>query len=147
MTYKTTTPEQTEQLGSALAKALHAGDILAYTGDLGAGKTAMTRGIAHGIGYTESVTSPTFTLVHEYLGGSLPLFHFDLYRLDHEDQLFDIGFDDYLARKGVCIIEWSEKAPQTLSTEQVIWIDIAVTDVQRTITITPPPERDLDLSQ
>ena len=98
---------ETEELGATLAKYLHAGSVIAYLGDLGAGKTAFTRGLARGLGCTGRVTSPTFTIVNEY-EGTLPLFHFDMYRLSDADELFDIGWEDYLARGGVCVVEWSE---------------------------------------
>ena len=84
------------------------GDVLAYYGDLGAGKTAFTRGLASSLGVTEPVPSPTYTIVDEYLSGRLPLFHFDMYRLGSADELFDIGWEDYLARGGICAVEWSE---------------------------------------
>ena len=108
MIYLTNSPEQTEKIGAALAKILTPGTVLAYRGDLGAGKTAFTRGLARGLGYTEPVTSPTYTIVNEYLGGRLPLFHFDMYRLASSDDLWDIGWEDYLDRGGVCAVEWSE---------------------------------------
>ena len=104
---------ETEALGMALAKQLRAGSIIAYLGDLGAGKTAFTRGLAQGLGCTGRVTSPTFTIVNEY-EGTLPLFHFDMYRLNDADELFDIGWDDYLNRGGVCAVEWSENIEEEL---------------------------------
>ena len=87
---------------------------MAFTGDLGAGKTAFTRGIARGLGIGDRVTSPTFAIVNEYEGGRLPLFHFDMYRLTSSDELFDIGWEDYLARGGVCAVEWSENVADAL---------------------------------
>ena len=108
MEFITNSPEETEALGEKLAKILTPGTILAYRGDLGAGKTAFTRGLARGLGCREQVTSPTYTIVNEYLGGRLPLFHFDMYRLRCADDLFDIGWDDYLERNGICAVEWSE---------------------------------------
>ena len=108
MIFTTNSPMETEGIGEALGKILPAGAVLAYEGDLGAGKTAFTRGLARGLGYTEPVTSPTYTIVNEYLGGRMPLFHFDMYRLGSEDELFDIGWEDYLDRCGVCAVEWSE---------------------------------------
>ena len=108
MEFITTSPEQTEALGAALAARLWPGAVIAYRGDLGAGKTAFTRGLARGLGVREPVTSPTYTIVNEYLGGRLPLFHFDMYRLGSEDELFDIGWEDYLDRSGICAVEWSE---------------------------------------
>lgn len=108
MEFVTNSPEQTEQLGQRLGAVLPAGAVVAFTGDLGAGKTAFTRGLARGLGIPGQVTSPTFTIVNEYEGGRLPLFHFDMYRLGSSDELFDIGWEDYLARGGVCAVEWSE---------------------------------------
>ena len=108
MEYITHFPEETEALGEKLAALLTPGCIIAYRGDLGAGKTAFTRGLARGLGCQEAVTSPTYTIVNEYLGGRLPLFHFDMYRLSCADDLFDIGWDDYLDRNGICAVEWSE---------------------------------------
>lgn len=107
-------PEQTEALGAALAQRLQAGTVIAYRGDLGAGKTAFTRGLARGLGCKELVTSPTYTIVNEYLGGRLPLFHFDMYRLESSDDLFDIGWEDYLDRGGICAVEWSENVEDAM---------------------------------
>ena len=108
MEYITNSPSETEAVGVALARVLQPGTVIAYRGDLGAGKTAFTRGLAKGLGVKERVTSPTYTIVNEYLGGRMPLFHFDMYRLGSEDELFDIGWEDYLDRCGVCAVEWSE---------------------------------------
>lgn len=101
---------ETEKIGERLASRLRSGDVIAYAGGLGAGKTAFTRGLARGLGFQGRVTSPTFTIVNEY-DGNLPLFHFDMYRLGDEDELFDIGWEEYLARGGVCAVEWSERVP------------------------------------
>ena len=114
MTYLTNSPGETEAIGAALGKVLRPGTVIAYRGDLGAGKTAFTRGLAKGLGCTDLVTSPTYTIVNEYLGGRLPLFHFDMYRLRSSDDLFDIGWDDYLDRAGVCDVEWSENVEDAL---------------------------------
>ena len=108
MTFYTNSPAETEAVGVALGRVLQPGAVIAYRGDLGAGKTAFTRGLARGLGISGQVTSPTFTIVNEYEGGRLPLFHFDMYRLSSSDELFDIGWEDYLARGGVCAVEWSE---------------------------------------
>ena len=110
----TNSPEETEALGARLAGALEPGAVVAFTGDLGAGKTAFVRGLARGLGIPDRVTSPTFTIVNEYEGGRLPLFHFDLYRLGSADELFDIGWEDYLAQGGVCAVEWSERMEELL---------------------------------
>ena len=135
MEYITNSEEETERLGERLGRVLTPGTVIAYTGDLGAGKTAFTRGLACGLEIPERVTSPTFTIVNEYEGGRLPLLHFDLYRLGSAEELFDIGWEDYLARNGVCAVEWSENAEDAL--EEPILIDISrgERDSQRIITI------------
>ena len=115
MQITTHSADETQALGKKLAESLRPGDVIAYFGDLGAGKTAFTRGIAEGLGVSEQVTSPTYTIVNEYLSGRLPLFHFDMYRLGSADELFDIGWEDYLARGGVCAVEWSENVEEALS--------------------------------
>ena len=137
MEFVTHSPEETEAVGARLAGTLTPGTVIAYTGDLGAGKTAFTRGLARGLGVTERVTSPTFTIVNEYAGGRLPLFHFDLYRLGSSDELFDIGWEDYLSRDGVCAVEWSENVEDALE-GGCIRIDIrrGDGDSDRIITIT-----------
>ena len=114
MHYLTTSPVETDAIGEALGKKITAGTVIAYLGDLGAGKTAFTRGLARGLGYREPVTSPTYTIVNEYLGGRLPLFHFDMYRLHSSDDLWDIGWEDYLDRGGVCAVEWSENVADAM---------------------------------
>ena len=114
MQITTHSADETQALGQRLAKRLLSGDVIAYFGDLGAGKTALTRGIAQGLGVTDLVTSPTYTIVNEYLTGRIPLFHFDMYRLGSSDELFDIGWEDYLARGGVCAVEWSENVEDAL---------------------------------
>ena len=134
MTFTTASPAETEAIGAALGAMIPAGTILAYRGDLGAGKTAFTRGLARGLGYTEPVTSPTYTIVNEYLGGRLPLFHFDMYRLRSSDDLWDIGWDDYLDRNGVCAVEWSENVDEAM--ENAVYVTIEKTgEESRRITI------------
>ena len=134
MIFLTNSPEETEAVGAALAKTLTPGAVIADRGDLGAGKTAFTRGLARGLGYAEPVTSPTYTIVNEYLGGRLPLFHFDMYRLTCGDDLWDIGWDDYLERGGVCAVEWSENVDDAL--EEPILVTIEKTGIEsRRITI------------
>ena len=122
MQYITNSPAETEAIGAALGKLIEPGTVIAYRGDLGAGKTAFTRGLARGLGCTEIVTSPTYTIVNEYLGGRLPLFHFDMYRLRCSDDLFDIGWEDYLDRGGVCAVEWSENVDDAM--EDAVYITI-----------------------
>ena len=108
MVFYSDSPARTEALGELVAARLRPGDVIACYGGLGMGKTAFTRGLARGLGVTEPVTSPTYTIVNEYLSGSMPLFQFDMYRLGSSDELFDIGWEDYLSRGGVCCVEWSE---------------------------------------
>lgn len=140
MEYLSHSAEETEALGAALAQKLRPGDVVAYYGDLGAGKTAFTRGLARGLGCAGRVTSPTFTIVNEY-DGPTPLFHFDMYRLGSSDELYDIGWEDYLARGGVCAVEWSERISDALPpgavtvtisrcTENEDWRRIAVEGVR-----------------
>ena len=114
MVFITTSPKETEAVGEALGKVLKSGTVVAFEGDLGAGKTAFTRGLARGLGATDMVTSPTYTIVNEYLSGRMPLFHFDMYRLSSSDDLWDIGWEDYLDRGGVCAVEWSENVAEAL---------------------------------
>lgn len=119
MEWITHSPAETEALGARLADALDAGRVVAFTGDLGAGKTAFVSGMARALGVEERVTSPTFTIVNEYEGGRLPLFHFDMYRLGDADELFHIGWEDYLARGGICAVEWSENVAEALEPDAV----------------------------
>ena len=123
MTYETNSPEETERIGAALGRIVRPGTVIACRGGLGAGKTAFTRGLARGLGYTDIVTSPTYTIVNEYLGGRLPLFHFDMYRLSSSDDLWDIGWEDYLDRGGVCCVEWSENVADALEDPITVTID------------------------
>jgi len=133
MIFETHSPEQTEAVGTALAKQLTPGTVVAYRGDLGAGKTAFTRGLARGLGAGEPVTSPTYTIVNEYLSGRLPLFHFDMYRLYSADDLFDIGWEDYLERGGVCAVEWSENVAEAMDGAIVVQIEKTGEDSRRII--------------
>lgn len=135
MEFITNSPIETEKVGEALGKVLIPGSILAYEGDLGAGKTAFTRGLARGLGATEQVTSPTYTIVNEYLSGRMPLFHFDMYRLASSDDLWDIGWEDYLERGGVCAVEWSENVRDAMEDAITVCIQKLGED-SRKITIT-----------
>ena len=144
MQFITNSPQETELLGERLGKTLCGGEVIAYLGDLGAGKTAFTRGLARGLGITMRVTSPTYTIVNEYTGGRLPLFHFDMYRLGSSEELFDIGWEDYLLRGGVCAVEWSENVFDAM--ENAITVAIEKTDDEtRRITI-EGRKNDADLS-
>ena len=118
-----TSEGETEAIGRDLAARLSPGSVVAFTGDLGAGKTAFVRGMAQGLGISQRVTSPTFTIVNEYEGGRLPLFHFDMYRLRDAEDLFDIGWEDFLARGGICAVEWSENIRPALD-DETIYVDI-----------------------
>ena len=130
----TNSPMETEAVGAALGAVLQPGTVLAFTGDLGAGKTAFTRGLARGLGAADRVTSPTYTIVNEYLSGRLPLFHFDMYRLESAEDLWDIGWEDYLERGGVCAVEWSENVAEAM--ENAICVRIEKTgENTRTVTI------------
>ncbi|NLU24491.1 MAG: tRNA (adenosine(37)-N6)-threonylcarbamoyltransferase complex ATPase subunit type 1 TsaE [Clostridiales bacterium] len=122
MEYVSHSVTETESIGAQLGETLRPGTVLAYRGDLGMGKTAFTRGLARGLGVRGRVTSPTFTIVNEY-PGVIPLFHFDMYRLGSSDELFDIGWEDYLARGGVCAVEWSERVSDALPPDTV-WVEI-----------------------
>ena len=134
MEFITNSPAETERIGAALGAILPPGTILAYRGDLGAGKTAFTRGLAKGLGCTDTVTSPTYTIVNEYLSGRLPLFHFDMYRLHSAEDLWDIGWEDYLDRGGICAVEWSENVAEALEGATIITIE-KLGDESRRITI------------
>ena len=137
MEFFTRSPAETEALAERFAAYLSPGDVIAYEGGLGMGKTAFTRGLARGLGYSGHVTSPTFTIVNEYEGSRLPLFHFDMYRLSGADDLFDIGWEDYLDRGGVCDVEWSEMVTEALPPEtiRVHFSRSCENDSWRTITI------------
>ena len=122
MTIYTKSESETEAAGAAFAQNLPDGSVIALYGDLGAGKTAFVRGMARGMGIAARVNSPTFTIVNEYLGGRLPLFHFDLYRLSSGDELFDIGWEDYLRRGGVCAVEWTENVEDAVEPTYTVTI-------------------------
>lgn len=123
MEYLSHSEAETQAIGRELGRRLKPGTVLAYRGDLGMGKTAFTRGLADGLGCSGRVASPTFTIVNEY-EGPIPLFHFDLYRLPDADALFDIGWEDYLDRGGVCAVEWSERVTEALP-EDTVWVTLA----------------------
>lgn len=112
ITVTTTMEEETMQFGRRLGAILSSGDVVLLTGDLGAGKTHFTGGIARALEIDDYITSPTFTVVNEYDGGRIPLIHFDIYRLGSYDELFEIGFEDYLERGGICVIEWADLIPE-----------------------------------
>lgn len=132
--YYSNSVSDTEQFACELAKSLHPGDVIAFTGGLGAGKTAFVRGLAKGLGVSGEVSSPTFSLVHEY-AGAVPLYHFDMYRITDLDDLYSTGFFDYLESGGILAIEWSENIQGVLP-DHTIYIEIEpIGEEQRKITV------------
>ena len=117
--------------GEALAAGLRAGDVVALSGGLGAGKTHFTKGLVRGLGGDDTVTSPTFTLVHEYPSGRLPVFHFDFYRMEREGEVTAIGWDEYLDAGGVCVVEWADRFPALLPAHTQWWALEAESDGRR----------------
>ncbi len=128
----------TQQIAAKFAESLTKGDILTLKGDLGAGKTAFTAGLLQGLGLKNSVSSPTFTIVNEYLNGEIPLYHFDLYRLSDEEDLYNIGIDEYLYGDGICVFEWPELVEELAESYYCIEIlkDLSVSEDYRKIIIT-----------
>ena len=134
MVYITNSEAETEALGAQIAQTLPDGAVLAFFGELGSGKTAFVRGMAQGMGIDCLVNSPTFTIVNEY-EGARSLFHFDMYRLASGDELFDIGWEDYLARGGVCAVEWSENVADAFDGSEISVRFEKLSDTSRRITI------------
>lgn len=133
--YYSDSPQQTEEIAAALAKKLTGGEVIAYRGDLGMGKTCFTRGLAKGLGYTGEVTSPTFAIINEYLGGRLNLFHFDMYRIESWEDLYSCGYFDYIDQGGIIAAEWSENIEGALE-DNTIFVTISkISDTKRKITI------------
>ena len=140
MTIITNNEAETIAAGCNFSSTLSRGTVVAMYGDLGAGKTAFVRGMAKGLGLNARVSSQTFTIVNEYLG-EIPLFHFDMYRLNSEDELFDIGWEDYLGRGGICVVEWSENVEGAFF-DDTIRVNIEkLSDTSRKIIITMPDRR------
>ena len=119
--------EATREVAAQLVPDLKAGSVVALVGDLGAGKTEFVKGLAAGLLSPAVVTSPTFTLIHEYLGGRLPLYHMDFYRLSSEDELDEIGFDDYLSQAGICAVEWANRFPERIP-GTAIWVTLSIAE-------------------
>lgn len=131
---------ETSGIGRELASKLKPGDVIAMYGDLGAGKTAFVRGLAEGLGLDARVSSPTFTIVNEYLG-KMPLFHFDMYRLGGADELFEIGWEDYIARGGICAVEWSENVEDAFYDDTIRVRIEKIDDLSRIVKIEFPEQR------
>ena len=144
MEFEVNSIEETTKLGKELGKILNPGDIICLTGDLGTGKTHITKGISEGLGITDNITSPTFTIVNEYNSGRLKLYHFDVYRVSDPDEIYAIGFDDYIFGDGVSIIEWANYIEEILPKDYLhIYItkDLSKGENYRKITITPYGEK------
>lgn len=140
----TNSQQETEKLGEALARKLPDGAVVAMYGDLGAGKTAFVRGMAKGLGLDCRVSSPTFTIVNEYIGAR-SLFHFDMYRLGSADELFDIGWEDYLSRDAICAVEWSENVREAFNGDEVTVSIEKLDEQRRKITIEGEAYADIEL--
>jgi len=133
-------PEQTQHLGTCLGKLAQAGDVFLLTGNLGNGKTCLTQGIAWGLDVKEYAFSPSFVIVREY-HGRLPLYHIDFYRLNRIEEIIDLGLDEYLYGKGVCVVEWAEKGMAVLPKEHFLINLIYISDTERTISLEPKGHR------
>jgi tRNA threonylcarbamoyladenosine biosynthesis protein TsaE len=139
-TFQTHSPEETRTIGQQIGETLKAGDVIALIGDLGAGKTCLTQGLARGIGIAsqEVVNSPSYTLINEY-AGELPIFHIDLYRLQHHGEIVDLGLEEYLEGNGICIIEWADRMSNLLPANYIqvtmTWVDESTRriELQRTL--------------
>jgi tRNA threonylcarbamoyladenosine biosynthesis protein TsaE len=133
-TFISNTPAETEAIGRQLAEQIGVGSILALRGDLGSGKTVFVKGLVDGLGSRADVTSPTFTILHEYRGGRLPVYHFDFFRLEERESIMRLGLDDYFFGDGVSIIEWAERFPELIP-QQARWILFEIkSENQRAIT-------------
>ncbi len=130
-------PAQTRAIGQQLAEKLQPGDVLLLLGDLGAGKSELTRGIAKGLGVTATVASPSFTILNVYDEGRVPLYHFDWYRLNDVEELYEMGLDEYLGGDGVAVVEWPSQCPEAIP-ESYLEVKITpISESEREITLTP----------
>ena len=133
--YISNSREETEKIGALFADSLKGGEVVAFIGGLGMGKTCFTRGLAKGLGFDGDVTSPTFALINEYLGGRLNLYHFDMYRIESWEDLYSSGFFEYIEENGIVAVEWSENIENALP-ENTVFVEIkALEDEKREITI------------
>ncbi len=112
--------QETEQIGEAIGRAAEPGTVVALIGDLGTGKTTLTKSIARGLGVTETVTSPTFNIIREYKTGRIPLYHFDVYRIGDPDEMFELGYEEYFYGDGICVVEWADIIEELLPEDAVI---------------------------
>ena len=119
-TFESNSPEETLQIGERLAADARPGDVFALSGDLGVGKTVFTKGFAKGLGISEPVSSPTFTILQIYEEGRLPLYHFDVYRIEEPEEMEEIGLDEYLDGNGVCLIEWAGRIAELLPRDTIV---------------------------
>lgn len=131
----TNSEKETFQLGYKIGSLLKKGDVISLNGDLGAGKTHLTKGIAAGLEVDDYITSPTFTIVNEYKG-RLPLYHFDVYRVDDVYEMYEIGFEEYLYGDGVCVIEWGDMVEELLPKEKIYIYIKKIDDNSREVQIT-----------
>lgn len=132
---RTHSPMETRALGERLAQQLHPGDVLLLLGDLGAGKSELTRGLARGLGVTEPITSPTFTILNVYESGRVPLYHFDWYRLNGVDELYEMGLEEYLGGDGVAVIEWPSQCPEAIPDTRLEIVIDPVDETTRDVTL------------
>jgi tRNA threonylcarbamoyladenosine biosynthesis protein TsaE len=144
MNLTTASPEDTQRLGEELGKLSHPGDIFLLSGELGAGKTCLTQGIAWGLGIEGYATSPSFVVMNQYQG-RLPLYHIDLYRLENVAEVMDLGLDDYLYGDGVCVVEWADRAPQAFPTEHLRIKISYLSDTGRRFELEPGGKRYVEL--
>ena len=112
--------KETERIGEAIGRAAEPGTVVALIGDLGTGKTTLTKSIARGLGVTETVTSPTFNIIREYKSGRIPLYHFDVYRIGDPDEMFELGYEEYFYGDGICVVEWADIIEELLPEDAVI---------------------------
>ena len=134
---RTASPNETRALGRSLAQKLQPGDVLLLLGNLGAGKSEMTRGIAEGLGVSGPVTSPSFTILNVYDDGRIPLYHFDWYRLESAEELYEMGMDEYLGGDGVAVVEWPSQCPEAIPETYLSVKLVPVGETEREITLTP----------
>ena len=143
LSVETNSPEETEKFANSLASILEPGDVICLDGDLGAGKTAFTRGVARSLGIREHITSPTFTIVNEY-EGKMPLYHFDVYRIEDSSEMLEIGFDEYIDGNGICVIEWAKNIMDIIPPDHIdvtIKKDYSKDDSYRQIILEPKGEK------